>query len=84
MSKTRYHIKSASRRKLPVIPFTALWLLMDRLQSPQWLWGIFWFSAALISISFIYDLIKYDNEDVDLQKFLKQTHVRGKREKEEE
>lgn len=74
--KKRYYIKplQATGRKFPVVSFIALWLLCDRLNVPEWFWGIYWFCAIIVFCALVYDCAKYSEEPVDIQDFLKNNH----------
>lgn len=74
----RYVIKAMQYRgrKFPVINFLALWLLCDRLKIPEWGWGVYWTAVGFVVMVLIFDLIKYEQEEVDIQDMLKENIIR--------
>jgi hypothetical protein len=40
------------------------WLLLDRLDAPQWAYGVLWTIVALLAIGFIYQLFTVETRDV--------------------
>lgn len=85
MSKPKYIISTKNQKmRLPVISFVALWLLMDRLKSPDWLWGIYWFVAGLVFIIVLIDTTKHDHVNVDVSDLLKKEYDKNPKNKEDE
>lgn len=72
--KKRYHILQAhvTGRKIPVTSLVTVWLLADRLNAPQWLWGIYWFIVLILVINLIYDCLTVKEIGVDIQKLLEE------------
>jgi hypothetical protein len=71
--KTRFIINpdQAKGRRLPGSFLIVLWLLMDRLSAPEWLWGIYWFLVGVIAVIFLIDLFKVDEKIVSIETTLK-------------
>ena len=86
MNKKRYIIKGfqSTGRKLPLIGLVTLWLMLDRFHLPQIGWGIFYTLAGILIIVWIYDCLKYDQIDVDVQKLLKKHYEETEQDKKEE
>lgn len=77
MSKTKYYIKTPEQPHLPLIHYVTLWLLLDRLNAPQWLWGIYWCLAVGIFLAYIYYRVTVDAKEVDIQNLLKSEHEKN-------
>jgi hypothetical protein len=41
-----------------------MWLLLDRLQAPQWAYGVLWTFVGLIYFGYIYDLWRIEQRDI--------------------
>lgn len=85
MKKKRYYIKpiQSKGRTLPVTGFIVLWLLLDRVNAPEWLYAIYWFCAAVLFIFFWYDVFTVNENAVDIKKILKKEFEQQEREEKE-
>jgi len=58
-------IKASSLPPRPPILFaTVFWLLLDRLQAPEWAFGVLWTLVGLLLAGFIFRLLNADMKDV--------------------
>lgn len=71
MRKTRYYVKN-ERPKLPVLGTAVVYLLLDKFNSPEWVWGaigILLLIAWIVAIALIYKMDGIDIfDDEDLKK----------------
>lgn len=76
-SKKRYIIRNANTRgrRVHIPSLIAIWLLMDRLNAPEWLYGIYWFIIAIIAVAFFYDVYTYEEEFVDMDEQLQRWYI---------
>jgi hypothetical protein len=58
-------IKPSSLPPRPPILFAAVfWLLLDRLNAPEWAFGVLWTLVGILLASFVYRLCNVDIKDV--------------------
>lgn len=75
--KTKYYIDFPSKLRLPLTQFLVIWLLLDRFNSPQWGFAIYWTLAAIVLTLQVWSWCDVDSIEVDIQDLLKKENEKN-------
>jgi hypothetical protein len=73
MKKNYYYIKPTQTHHPWIFPFKTfivIWLLLDRLNAPHWLWYGYWVLAGVMGVFMVLSWILIRPRSVDLNQFL--------------